>query len=113
MVGVNGEVVAPSEEQEYLGAAVLNSMDVVSVMGRRRRSRVVGIVVEVEANVSEEAILDVVVEQMKLERVGLAAVMEGSLGSAAQRMISVLLMLVVSLNFLMLSRLLKCSKSIK
>lgn len=52
-VGVNGEVVAPSEVQEYLGAVGLNSMDVVRAMGRRRRRRID------EADVSEEAIFDV------------------------------------------------------
>ncbi len=47
VVGVNGEVVAPSELQEYLGAVGLNSMDDVRAMGRRRR----------RIDVSEEAIL--------------------------------------------------------
>lgn len=51
MVGVKGEVVAPSEAQEYFGAVGLNSMDVVRAMGRRRRRRID------EADVSEEAIL--------------------------------------------------------
>ncbi len=51
VVGVNGEVVAPSELQEYLGAVGLNSMDDVRAMGRRRR------IVVADVNVSEEAIL--------------------------------------------------------
>ncbi len=59
VVGVKGEVVAPSEVQEYLVAVGLNSMDVVRAIGRRRRRR---------GWMSEEAIILTVVDQVTLKR---------------------------------------------